>query len=333
MLRPLPDLSETPAWEAAGDRPAATGWGVRIQSANRAEACLRRMEPVVLFTPRWSHPQSFLEDIALDLAVGEPALGCRTLSLRPTQGRESPFAWQFLLKVVSQLGDDRWFRGKAKEVAERKGFRHALGEMLDLAQERLPYPVALLLHGAEVLPAGVVEDLFEAWTAYGDRHGDARRCVLLAAGAVDSPALQEVDAHHSHVSDYSEEEAMTRLGTLAGRARWSDLQEAARFSGGTPALVEAFGRHAAATGSLPHEAWSLLQCLGPLSDEIRGVADIVLSDPVLGERLDTLLAGQPLPVEPGIDQRLIASGLVRQVLSRGQFCVALRAPAFGMLVG
>src|SRR4051812_11808227 len=69
----------------------------RGRLARRLRGHLRRLEPVAMLTPRWSAPQGFLEDLALDLAVGEPEIGCRTVSFRPLMGRSAPEAWNFLL--------------------------------------------------------------------------------------------------------------------------------------------------------------------------------------------------------------------------------------------
>ena len=334
LPRPVADPTDAPERVPEQKHPVRSPeWGFRGRSSRRSEAHLRKMEPVILLTPRWSHPQGFLEDIALDLAVGEPAVGCRTVSLRPLQGKDAPTAWQFFLRILGELGQNQWFEGTAREVVERRGFRHALTEMLDLAQARIPYPVALLTHGAEILPAGVAEDLFATWEEYISRHGTERRCVLLLAGAVDTPSLLDIDAHIEHLSDYGEEEAMSRLGDLAGRAAFEELQEAARFSGGVPSLVEALGHHARNHGALPRDPWSLLACLGPLADELRYVVDIAMSDGNLGARLESLQGGRPLPLEPGLDPRLILSGLARRVHWDQQICVSLRAPALDLLLG
>ena len=42
---------------------------LRGRTARKVRNQLRRLEPVALLTPRWTSPQAFLEDIALDLAL------------------------------------------------------------------------------------------------------------------------------------------------------------------------------------------------------------------------------------------------------------------------
>ena len=42
---------------------------------------LRRQLPVALITPRWSQARRFLDDLSVDLQLGEPGVTCRTLSL------------------------------------------------------------------------------------------------------------------------------------------------------------------------------------------------------------------------------------------------------------
>ena len=42
---------------------------IRSRAARQIRLFVRRMHPVTVRTPRWSEPASFLEDLALDLAV------------------------------------------------------------------------------------------------------------------------------------------------------------------------------------------------------------------------------------------------------------------------
>ncbi len=46
----------------------------RDKSARRLRTRLRKMEPTVLLTPRWSQARDFMESLSLELAVEEPAL-------------------------------------------------------------------------------------------------------------------------------------------------------------------------------------------------------------------------------------------------------------------
>ena len=99
---------------------------LRGRAARRIRLHVRRMEPVAVCTPRWSEPAAFLEDLALDLAVGDPAVGCRTVNLRPLSGRRASESWQFTLHVFAQLGRREWRHRPPAMVADRGGFRCAL---------------------------------------------------------------------------------------------------------------------------------------------------------------------------------------------------------------
>jgi len=305
----------------------------RGHAARGVRNALRRMEPVALHTPRWSCPQAFLEDLALDLAVGEPAVGCRTVSLRPLARRERGATWQFILRVLAQLGAPRRSELQVPLVAERRGFQHAARELLEAAQERSSYPVALLAHGAEHLPLDVAEDLMSVWGGFRAAHLEGCRCVLLLGGAQDARAMTCFDGRPVELADFGGGEAERVLRRVVGQHLAHQATEAARFSGGMPALVEGLGQRACERRKLEQDPWALLATMGPVADEIRGVIDIVASDCKLAERLDLLLPGEALQMEPELDKPLLLSGLVRKVRARPLPKVMLRAPAVATLVG
>lgn len=296
---------------------------VRGRTARRVRAQLRRLEPVAMVTPRWSAPQSFLEELALDLAVGEPGVGCRTVSFRPLLGRSTSEAWNFLLRVLADLAGTE---GRiVPTVADRRGFLYVAEELLDEAHEESPYPVALLGHGCEHLPVEVLIDLAQLWTDYQGRVAGNRRCTMLLAGSVDTPALDVGGALRVVLTDFGEMEAEENLITQV-RGSASLVSKASRFSGGVPALLQAIVNGAATTG-LPSQPEDLLRVMGPVADELRSAVNSALTSPRTADRFYELLHGVPLLEDPAVDRELLMAGLLRRVRVKGDNLVELRSPA------
>lgn len=306
---------------------------LRGRASRKARAHLRRMEPVVLLTPRWSASARFLEDLALDLAVGEPTVGCRTVDLRPLKDRSVGEAWQFVQHVLTQLGQRGWSQRRPQSVVDRRGFRWSLEQLLEEVHHEAPHRVALLAHGAQHLPVEVIEDLATAWEDYTERHPEGRRLTLLLAGSQAARWLKVGAAPQLDLADYGEAEAAAAIVGRAGPMPLRHLEEVARFTGGIPSLVEAVGRAARTHGELPLRPNELLQSMGRLADEMRGAVDIVAASDPLADRLFELLDGEPAQARPEVDMALVQAGLVRELRVGGDAQVALRAPAIAALVG
>lgn len=306
---------------------------LRGRTARKARAHLRRMEPVVVFTPRWGGVGRFMEDLALDLAVGEPAVGCRTVGFQPLQGRPLAECWQFVHHLFGQLGQRGWTTRAPTSIADRRGFQWALEQALEEAHRSAPHRVALLAHGAEHLPVEILEDVTSAWRDYAERHADARRATLLLAGSSAAPWLHIGDAPRVDLADYGEAEAAAAIVGRAGPLPLRHLERVARFTGGVPAAVETVGAAARKLGGLPSRPDELVAALGPLGDEMRGAVDIVAAHDHLSDRLHDLLSGEPLPAAPEVDEPLIMAGLARTVRTAGGDATTLRAPAIATLVG
>ncbi len=305
---------------------------LRGRSARKVRAHLRRMEPVVLLAPRWSDVPGFLEELSLDLAVGEPAVGCRTVSFRTLKGRTVGEAWQFTLHVFGQLGRRGWRHRQPTTVADRRGFRWSMEQLLETAHREAPHRVALLAHGAEHLPVEVMEDLAACWSDYRERHPEGRRCTVLLAGSVDAPWLSLLGSRRVELDDYGEAEAAAAIVGAAGPLPIATLAETARFTGGIPRLVRAVGE-AARRGGVPDSPEALLLAAGPVADEMRGAVDIVSAHDHLADRLHMLEPGEPLPEVEEVDHPLRMAGLVRRVRVPGGPAVVLRAPAIRTLLG
>lgn len=306
---------------------------LRSRAARKVRAHLRRMDPVVVRTPRWSAPASFMEDLALDLAVGEPAIGCRTVSFRPLKGRTVGEAWQFTLALFGQLGRRDWHPAAPATVADRRGFRWAMEQQLEQAHAESPHRVALLAHGAEHLPVEIIEDITWVWHAYCDRHPEGRRCTLLLAGAVDADWVRMGESARVDLADFGEAEAAAAIVGRAGPMPFHHLESVARFTGGVPGLVEQIGLHARAQGRLPMHRQELLGALGGVADEMRGVVDIVASQGELWDRLQQLMPGAEIAEVPELDAPLVTAGLVRRIPNARVNRVSLRAPAIIDLLG
>lgn len=304
---------------------------LRGRTARKVRAHLRRLEPLVLTTPRWSHPQTFLEAIALDLAVGEPSVSCRTVSLRPLKGRADPEAWSFVLQILGGMGGHSG-RAMVPIVAGSRGFQTVALDMLQRAQERSESPLALLAHGAENLPIGVLEDLGQIWARFMEKYPSGRRATMLLAATVDASRLALDAASKVELADFGEAEAAATLIGHTGPAPRSHLESAARFSGGIPAVVAHIGRASRERGVMPRSQAGLVRAMGPLADEMRMAVDIVNADSAQADRLQQLLSGEPLVEVPEVDRPLLLSGLLRRVRLPGEDRVLLRAPAIGAVL-
>jgi hypothetical protein len=299
---------------------------IRARTARRVRTNLRRLEPVAMLTPRWSAPQGFLEDLALDLAVGEPSVGCRTVSFRPLLGRSNPEAWNFILRVLADMANQNWQQRPLPMVVDRRGFYYAAEQMLDEAHAEAPYPVALLAHSCEHLPVDVLEDLALVWARYAERARDERRCTVLLAGSVDTPALDVGGAVRSELTDFAEAEAAAAMVMQVGAIPPRLLQRAAQFTGGVPAVVAALAQ-GTGDGVFPGQPEEMVRALGPLADELRGAMQSAMTDPDCAERLEMFRVGEPLVEEPMVDRGLLMAGLLRRTRHVGSPMVELRSPA------
>lgn len=336
LVGPQPALRRAQAFDAE-QRFIETA--LRGRSARQVRACLRRMEPVFVVTPRWSRPQAFLEEIALDLAVGEPAIGCRTVGFRPHRGRAPASTWPLMLQILNQLGRGGGTTGMVATAVDREGFRAGVGEALEAAHQSSRHRLAVLLHGIEHMPVEVLSDLVEQWSAYRERHPEGLRVALLMAGSELPPWLSLPDLHRVELEDYSEAETIAALVARCGPMAPRRLMALARFTGGVPAMVEAVAEMiAAGREGLPVAASRgarldvdlLLQGMGPVADEIRGAMDIVSARGELSDRLSTLSRDGAAP-RAASDEALFAAGLLKRVRATGQ--VSLRAPALAAMLG
>jgi hypothetical protein len=304
----------------------------RGRVGRRVRTALRRMEPVLLTVPRWSQPERFLEDLALDLAIGQPGIGCRTVDLSPLKGHGANEAWRFTLHLFAQMGQRDWQRSASSMVAHRSGFRYALSKLLFEAHAAAPHPVALLAHGAQYLPVEIIEDLRVVWADYWRAHPFDARCTLLLATAVGTDLVGIDGMQAVDLMDFGAAEAMRCLATGADLERAPALSRAMSLTGGIPGLVDAVRSLSFSRRALATEDDALVYGMGELVDALQGAVDIANMDSALSDRLHQILDGQPRPWQAEVDEPLRIAGLVRTYPSHGDAQVVLRAPAIATLL-
>jgi hypothetical protein len=304
----------------------------RGKVGRRVRTALRRMDPVLLTVPRWSQPERFLEDLALDLAIGQPGIGCRTVDLSPLKGHGANEAWRFTLHLFAQMGQRNWQGSASTMVAHRSGFRYALSRLLFEAHATAPHPVALLAHGAQYLPVEIIEDLRVVWADYWHAHPFDARCTLLLATAVGTDLVGIDGMQAVNLMDYGAAEAMRCLVTGATHEPAPSLTRAISLTGGIPGLVDAVRTMSRSGRVLATEDDALVYGMGSLVDALQGAVDIANMDSALSDRLHQLLDGQPRPWQAQVDDPLRIAGLVRSRQSHGEAQVVLRAPAIATLL-
>lgn len=306
---------------------------LRSKSARSVRAGVRRMEPVFLRTPRWSRPQTFLEEIALDLAVGDPAIGCRTVGCRPLAKRTAGEAWAFILQLFGELGRGAGLADGSATAADRKGFRWGLEQVLEDAHHSSRHRLAVMMHGIEHVPVEALTDLVDQWRSYCERHPEGARIALVLAAAerprwLDLPGLRQVD-----LQDFSEAETIATLVQRCGPLPPKQLRMLAGFTGGVPEVVDAVAAALAARGSKRVDAESLTLALGQVGVEMRGALDIIAARGELSDRLQMLAEGRARPEWLDTDSPLMKAGLIKRVRHHGLPHVALRAGAFATMMG
>jgi hypothetical protein len=283
---------------------------VRARVARKARIRLRRMEPLVLVTPRWSEARRFLDDLAVDLLVGEPAVRARTLSLAPLQGRTPHQAWSWLVMAMTEICSLP-LDGPAWQMVSRRGFRHVMRDLFDGADhgERR----CLMLHGLENVHVEALRDLIDVFQDHVRRRTREGRFNLLLAGSIDAPHFDFEGVERLVLPDFAEHEALEVLCEYVGADQMPKLRTVATTVGGIPAVLDVLGTAAAERLSdVAAERSAVWRVAGPIATEIRRAFDIVAADEVLLSRIEKIAREGPQPPDPR-DDALIRAGLVRQV--------------------
>jgi len=300
----------------------------RTRIARAVRARLRRLEPVALVTPRWSQPERFLDDLASDLAVGEPSVACRTLDCRPLADRTRSQAKAWFVEALTEFCG-LTIDGPAWQAVARLGFRTVVRSLLaraDATGERR----CLMVHGVEHAPADAVRDLVEAFDEHVRDAGTSRCFDLLVAGAGSVPRF----AGHEPVvlHDFAEAEAVEVLVEHLGPLEPHRLRSVVALVGGVPAILDALGAGPESRlTELVQDRDAVWRVIGRLAAEIRGAFAQVAADGVLRQRFERIAQDGPVPEEPERDDRLLRAGFVdvdRTI--RGRMS-QLRAPVFADL--
>lgn len=301
---------------------------VRGRVARQIRNLLRFQFPVVLVTPRWSLEGRFLDDIAVDLGLGEPTILARPLNLAPLAGRSANDSWTWLAQAFVEftnirMGSPLW------QAVDRHGFRHVLMEIFRRLSDGPRR--CLLLHGVQHLHVEPRNDLLGAFDQYRKESGDDRRFNLLVAGSVDAPQFELTDAVRLQLPDFGGEESVEALVEYVGPSRPQTLDAAVRQLGGVPALIEAVGREFHRVADSLEDPKAILKSLGKAADEVRSAVNIVSAVPKLAERLERLGAKGPLPIDRELDARLLGAGLLRERGVGAKVTVELRAPIISQI--
>lgn len=285
----------------------------RTRVTRRARVLLRGGRPLSLVTPRWSSPQGFLDDLATDLALGEPCIKARSLGLTSLKGLTVHQAWAWLASAVAEFCQvtmiDEDGSGKPLwQAVSRRGFREVMTDLLRRAEGGRRR--CLMIHGLEHAPMEAVQDLIEVFADHIKAYGPDRVVNFVFAGSVDAPYLELDGAVRLHLDDFSEAEAMEMLVEFLGVLPENRLRGVIGVIGGVPAFLEAL----AARGGddlvkILMDREALWAALGRTGDEVRNAIDIANCDAELARRLERLARLGSLPEEPQ-DQALSKAGLV-----------------------
>lgn len=305
------------------------GQAFRARAARKVRLHLRRQQPVILITPRWSQGRAFLDDVGVDLALGSPAIHCRTLSMAPMLGHSVHDAWTWLVRAVVEFCGVP-IEGPVAQAVDRHGFRHVMRELFK--RVRTGPRRALLIHQVEQLEVEARDDLIRVFTEHADAVGPERRINLLLACSVDAPSFDLRGAERVFLPDYTDLEAREALVELAGPSPAHDLQYVVGMVGGVPAFLERLGAEAEQSGGrLPSSRDELWKALGPLADEVRGAISILNTDDRHAERFDEVLSLGPVPFDPERDPPLLRAGVLQEIYGGLSAKVMVRAPLFAEL--
>ncbi len=281
----------------------------RARVARKARCYLRDGRPLVVSTPRWSHPRSFLDDLAVDLSLGQPSLRCRTLSLRPLEGCSLQRAWSWLVHALRAFTHNP--SAAPRQVVQREGFRHGLAQLFREAEGR--QRCCLLIHGLEHLHIEALHDLVATYDAHVREHPGTPALNVVFAGSFPSSPPEVHGAEHLFLDDHEATEAVEALVEHHGPEELAAIRAVVREVGGVPEVLAVLSQSAPtelrAMSTDPRLLW---HALGALGTEIREAFDIVAAEPDGSARLEQLAQG-PVGMDPQRDRALLTSGLVRVV--------------------
>jgi hypothetical protein len=302
-------------WELAIERR------VRGAAARRARAMLRQGRMVLMRHPRWADVPGFLHDLAEDLAVDAPEILSTRLDLSNlvTQGGQvGPEGWARLLSRLSEAAGVPLPTAAAWPMA-REGFRFGLHAVLEGSRE-MPRR-ALLAHGAHHLPVDVLQDLAHTWAKWSRPGAEPPSLrLLLAVRGANVDAIE--DAHLLTLPDWEVNELTSYLTGWLGLVP-DVARKLAIATGGLPEVVRRVILRGRVQGRDPDVV--VLEALGSLRGQVEETLRVCRAEDQLAARLDALCE-ESLPYEPGVDDSLVSTGVVRVVGRRPELWAELRSP-------
>lgn len=302
----------------------------RARVARRVRTKLRRMEPVVLLTPRWSNPRRFLDDVATDLLIGSPDVRCRTLDCAGLKGLTNHQAWAWFVEALVELSGLH-MEGPAWQAVSRLGFQHVVSQALFAIQES-EIRRCLMMHGLQHVPLDALEDLIMAYETYVDSldEGVDPMFTVVLSGSVTSDEIQVAGSGPAVVlDDFSADEAVEALVEDMGPIERHRLESVIELVGGVPLVLELIADQGEqALSQIVAQPEALWKLLGPLTTEIRGAFEIVASDDSMASRVEELAKEGPLPENIAVDPILVLAGIANRIRQRDGLKVQVRAPAF-----
>lgn len=295
----------------------------RERAARKIRCHLRNLDPVILHTPRWSRAPELLDDLLVDLAIGEPRVHCKLLSLSPMQGQSASECWSYLVRAVMEFCDLA-YEGPAGQAVSRRGFRSVMGNLLrrTIHGERS----ALLIHGVETMDVEALEDFVRVFGYHMTEAGESRKLTIVLAGSVSMSNVDLPGAVHLSLPDFELEEAFEHVVEYIGHTPPGPVNRALELVGGVPALLDCIGQ-SAQTAGFGSSRDDHIKALAPVMEELRHALAIVSADQRLAERLEDIARHEVLPFDESLDPVLIGAGLIhRRGGQREQ--VAVRASVF-----
>lgn len=304
----------------------------RAKIARKARHLLRAMQPVVLLTPRFSLPERFLDDLAVDLRLGEPTIYCRTLTLSSLDGATPQQARTWLMNAFANFCLLEPDHRSLLKVSSSHDFRVLMRELFRRAEAKDRR--CLLVHGVEHLPEEALRDVIAVFEDHVHHRRGAPGFNLLLAGRTvpgwsEHPAVATLT-----LTDFSEEEAVEALVEQLGPREVVQFGALVATVGGIPEVIQALGTdratHIHRIVRDPSAFWSVL---GPLAEALRRAHRDVVARPALADRLRSLATRGPLPPYAELDDVLADVGLVETSgQSPAMLTTALRAPVLADLI-
>jgi len=304
----------------------------RSKVARKARYHLRAMRPVVLTTPRFSLPEPFLDDLAVDLRLGKPAIYCRTLSVVPLHGCTAQQARSWLMNAFASFCLMHSDHRELLKVSSSHDFRVLMRDLFRRAEATDRR--CLLVHGIEHLPADALRDLIAVFEDHVHHRRGAPGFNLLLAGHrvpewADHPAVANLT-----LPDYSEEEAVEALVEQLGPDDHLQFGALVATVGGIPEVIDALGgERSTHINRIVRDPGAFWTVLGPLSDALRKAHRAVSADPELAGRLRLLASRGALSPYPELDTPLAEAGLVEIAGPYPtRMTTSLRAPVLADLI-